>query len=95
MICGAWVCPAHRWGTGSESNGYYCVDSWCAPVHKGIFSIPPWARADLGKEASPVPVAKAISGSPSEYRFSTLLGLILATVVFILTLFLAHVGGWL
>lgn len=44
MVCGTFVCPGHRWSTGNPKDGYYCVDSWCIPKQKTVFSIPPWAN---------------------------------------------------
>lgn len=25
QLCMEWLCPKHRWGTGSLSDGYYCI----------------------------------------------------------------------
>lgn len=39
--CEAPICSAHRWSTGREKDGYYCVDSYCAPMHRMVLSMPP------------------------------------------------------
>lgn len=41
--CGALLCGAHRWSTGNPRDGYYCVDSLCAPVDNlEVTLAPPW-----------------------------------------------------
>lgn len=49
-VCGKSVCPAHRWGTGDTSDGYYCVDGCDEPdtvqVSPELDGVPatPWSE---------------------------------------------------
>lgn len=98
QVCGSWVCPAHRWSTGRPSDGYYCVDSWCAPVHKGVFSIPPWAQDDLGQEAEPAaePLPAMAVTTPLVWRKRIPVGgFIGASILLMAAVFLARAWGWL
>jgi hypothetical protein len=56
--CEAPICAGHRWSTGREKDGYYCVDSYCAPMHRMVLSMPPGPMG-VGTPASPNPSGRA------------------------------------
>lgn len=72
QVCGAHVCASHRWSTGDPKDGYYCVDSWCIPKQKTLFSIPPWANevvdAALPEALTPPPGSLAAPPTASTHR---------------------------
>jgi len=81
QVCGTHVCPLHRWSTGDPKDGYYCVDSWCAPKHKSSFSIPPWADERVDPAYStpegllpPLPAPSDLTDRPYTSRRLLILG---------------------
>lgn len=77
--CDAPICPAHRWSTGRESDGYYCVDSYCAPMHQMVLSMPPgpFRLDDSETPAEPPldgldlpPAGNALTRLPLVYRLA-------------------------
>lgn len=78
-VCGVSICPAHRWSTGDPKRGFYCVDSFCVPVHGDALSVRPWVDHALPRPQEEVQSA-----------FTTIVVILLGVAIAVTIMVLTH-----